>query len=304
MQFDKLKSVLRSWYKGLFIWLDEFRFFFEALQSYIREGAFFHGAALAYYTLFAMIPLMYLSISIFGRIVGQEFMVQVISDVLTDQIGLKDSSSVLSFLKGVSFDKPSWIMDLVSIVVLMYGGSAFFVSLKRSINDFFGIPRKRREEQNVILSFLSFRFLSIGLLGLFSMLVILFYFLQVFILSAIDKWTADIHFMSKALEYLSTIACNTLIFMLIFKYVHDGKVNWKLAFYGGSITAVLLFVTQLVIRYYLQHYFFLGKLGIAGSIFIILAWVNYSAQMVFLGAKFTAMLGARMGIPVSSRTNN
>jgi membrane protein len=73
--------------------------------------------------------------------------------------------------------------------------------------------------------------------------------------------------------------------------VHDGAVEWKLAFTGGLLTAVLLFISQLGIKYYLQHYFFLGKGDVVGSMFILMAWVFYTAQVIFFGAKFTYVFG-------------
>ncbi|NBX78993.1 MAG: YihY/virulence factor BrkB family protein, partial [Flavobacteriales bacterium] len=269
--------------------------------AYIREGAFFHGAALAYYTLFAFVPIVYLASSIFGRIFGQKNMENIISDLFQNQVGIKDTAGIMSLLKGINFDKPNLFMEIFSIAILIYGCSAFLVSLKRSINDFFQINRKKRQEENIILDFISFRFLSIGMLALFALLVILFYFLQMFIFSGIENYIhahdGFVDFSINLIQYSSSILCNSIIFTLIFKYIHDGKVEWKLAIRGGIVTSTLLFFSQLLIRYYLQHYFSLGNLGIVGSLFVFLAWVNYSAQIVFFGAKFTFMLGEEMDTP-------
>jgi membrane protein len=283
-------------------WFRLITVFYKSLIAYIREGAFFHGAALAYYTLFAFVPIVYLASSIFGRIFGQKNMENIISDLFQNQVGIKDTSGIMGMLKGVNFDKPNLFMEIFSIAILIYGCSAFLVSLKRSINEFFQINRKKRQEENIILDFIGFRFLSIGMLALFALLVILFYFLQMFIFSGIENYihaqNGFVDFSIKLIQYSSSILCNSIIFTLIFKYIHDGKVEWKLAIRGGIVTSTLLFFSQLLIRYYLQHYFSLGNLGIVGSLFVFLAWVNYSAQIVFFGAKFTFMLGEEMDTPV------
>lgn len=283
-------------------WFRLITVFYKSLIAYIREGAFFHGAALAYYTLFAFVPIVYLASSIFGRIFGQKNMENIISDLFQNQVGIKDTAGIMSILKGINFDKPNLFMEIFSIAILIYGCSAFLVSLKRSINDFFQINRKKRQEENIILDFISFRFLSIGMLALFALLVILFYFLQMFIFSGIENYIhahdGFVDFSINLIQYSSSILCNSIIFTLIFKYIHDGKVEWKLAIRGGIVTSTLLFFSQLLIRYYLQHYFSLGNLGIVGSLFVFLAWVNYSAQIVFFGAKFTFMLGEEMDTPV------
>jgi membrane protein len=283
-------------------WYWFFKLFYESLVDFIKDGAFFHGAALAYYTLFAFVPIVYLTTSIFGRIFGQKTMESIISDLFKNQIGIKDSSGIMSVLNGVNFDEPSIWMEILSITVVIYTCSAFLVSLKRSINDFFKIKSYKIQEENIIMDFLSFRFLSLGLLALFALVVILFYFIQIFIISGLESYLSAndglVDFSFKLSQYLISILSNAIIFTLIFKYIHDGKVEFRLAIRGAIVTSVLLFFSQLLIKYYLQNYFSLGNLGIVGSLFIFLAWVNYSAQIVFLGAHFTQMLGEKIGAPI------
>ena len=167
------------------------------------------------------------------------------------------------------------------------------------VNDFFEIKTKRREKQNIIKNVIGFRFVSILFLAFFAFIIILFYFLQIFILSFMESnifndnnlldWTYTL------LNHIFSIASNMLIFIMIFKYLHDGKISWNLAFRGALLTAVILYASQLLIKFYLQNYFFMGKSGIASSLFILLAWVNYSAQIVFFGAKYTYVLGKHIG---------
>ena len=264
----------------------------EAFIAYVKEGAFFHGAALAYYTLFALIPILYLSISIFGRIVGYDKMIFIIQQLFNEKIGLTDTDSIMVYIKNMQLDQGSWFFELMSIFVLLYTCSAFLVSLKRSLNDFFEVENK--ENQNIILSLIGFRFLSVFFIAAFALIIILFYFFQIFIVSLIEHWiVATNGFVDVGLyilHHLIAIISNTLIFWVIFKFVNDAKVSSKLAFRGAILTAILLYASQLGIKFYLQHYFFLGRAGIAGSLFILLAWVNYSAQIVFFGAKYTYIL--------------
>jgi len=283
-------------------WYWFFLLIYKSLIGYIREGAFFHGAALAYYTLFAFVPIVYLTTSIFGRVFGKETMESIISDLFKNQIGIEDSSGIMSMLNGVDFDKPSILMEIFSITIVVYTCSAFLVSLKRSINDFFRIKAYKIKKENVILDFLGFRFLSLGLLALFALVVILFYFVQIFVFSGLETYLNAnnflVDFSFKLIQYSISILSNAIIFTLIFKYIHDGKVEFRLAFRGAIVTSVLLFFSQLLIKYYLQNYFSLGNLGIVGSLFIFLAWVNYSAQIVFFGAHFTYKLGEKIGVPI------
>ncbi len=294
-ELNSEETIKEPWY-----WF--FILFYKSLIVFIKEGAFFHGAALAYYTLFAFVPIVYLTTSIFGRIFGSKTMESIISDLFKNQIGIEDSSGIMSMLNGVDFDKPSIWMEILSITLVIYTCSAFLVSLKRSINDFFKINRSKIKQENVILDFIGFRFLSLGLLALFALVVILFYFVQIFVFSGLENYLNAnnflVDFSFKLIQYVISILSNAIIFTLIFKYIHDGKVEFRLAIRGAIVTSILLFFSQLLIKYYLQNYFSLGNLGIVGSLFIFLAWVNYSAQIVFFGARFTQMLGEKIGAPI------
>ena len=289
------KNNKRPWYAILAVFKD-------SIIGYFSEGAFFHGAALAYYTLFSFVPIVYLSTSIFGRVVGKENMQTIIIDLLQNQIGISDTKGLMDFLNSVNFDKPSLFLEIISIGILLYGCSAFLVSLKRSINEFFSISKKKRHEENIIMDLIGFRFLSVAFLALFAFIIILLYFLQGFIFYAFTNYlhykNGFIDFTLEFFQHLISIFSNILIFTIVFKYIHDGFVTIKLAIKGAFVTSVLLFLSQLLIKYYLHNYFFLGNMGIAGSLFIFLAWVHYSAQIVFFGAKFTAVLAERDGIKI------
>ena len=289
------KNNKRPWYAILGVFKD-------SIIGYFSEGAFFHGAALAYYTLFSFVPIVYLSTSIFGRVVGKENMQSIIIDLLQNQIGISDTKGLIDFLNSVNFDKPSLFLEIVSIGILLYGCSAFLVSLKRSINEFFDISKKKRQEENIIMDLIGFRFLSVAYLAIFAFIIILLYFLQGFIFYAFTNYlhykNGFVDFTLEFFQHLISIFSNILIFTIVFKYIHDGFVPIKLAIKGAFLTSVLLFLSQLLIKYYLHNYFFLGNMGIAGSLFIFLAWVHYSAQIVFFGAKFTAVLAERDGIKI------
>jgi membrane protein len=284
-----LTSIKKIWANR---WYLNFQIIKLAFVNYIKEGAFFHGAALAYYTLFALFPILYLAISSFGKIVGRDKMVSIIQQLFYEKVGLADSDTIIEYLKVIDLDNGSWLMSLVSVLVLLYACSAFLVSLKRSLNDFFDV--KHDENDNIVLKLVRFRFLSVLLLSAFALVIILFYFFQIFVVSLIEhsvlSYNGIINFSMLCFDHALSIISNVIIFWVILKYVNDAKVSNKLALKGAVLTALLLYASQLVIKYYLQNYFFLGKSGIAGSLFILLAWVNYSAQIIFFGAKYTHVL--------------
>ena len=199
--------------------------FWQALKEYVQQGAFHHGAALAYYTLFAFIPILYLTTSIYGRMIGAKNMRVIVSDLLHDGLGLTDAESILHLVDSMSIDKPSFFMEVVSVGVLLYTCSAFMLSLKRSLNEFFNVTKKNRQESNLFMELIGFRFISVFMLAVFALVIILFYFAQVFVFSALNSWIhwhngfIDVSF--KILQIGLTLVSNVLIFSLIFKYMHD-----------------------------------------------------------------------------------
>ncbi len=265
------------------------------VEEFIEEGAYFHGAALAYYTLFALIPLLYLTIISFGRLFGEDMCINAVTAIFEKDIGIDDISVFTAYLKNLNNQSKSFSLNLIMIIALLYSCSAFMVSLKYSINDFFNIQKRKREKLNIIMDVLKFRFLSLAYLAVFALLILLSYFIQIFAFSIIENWLSssfgNVHLGFILFHHMFSIILNLLIISFIFKFVHDGTIRWKLALKGALLTSMLLFLSQLIIKYYLQHYFFLGKGDIVGSMFIIMAWVFYTAQVIFFGAKFTYVYG-------------
>lgn len=282
--------------------------FKESFLEFTKEKGLFHGAALAYYTLFAIVPLFYLMIAYISKLVGKKVILSVIADVLTHQIGIQDISGIMEFLNQFDFEKTNFFLELVSLIALLLACSAFVVSLKQSINEFYDLKPEYKNNKHLIISTILFRLFSLLILLCLTIILVFTYFAETFILSTshilFDDFKVLQQLVSSVFGHLFSIASNAVIFAFIFKYVNDGKVAWKLAFIGATLTAILLYIGQLLIRYYLFNFFFAASGGLTGSLFIILAWVYYSSQIIFFGAKFTAVVGKHLGLPIVSRIRN
>ena len=273
----------------------------RTVKEYFQEATLMHSASLAYYTLFAMIPLIYLGMNVFGRVVGNEVVRDTIATLLQNQVGITDISGILEFLNNIDLSKGNLMLEIVGVLALLFSCSAFLFSLKRSLNDFFNIERKGVNRRKLFLNNLLFRLVSILIIAFFGVLIISFYLGETVLLSIgkdfFENETLK-YFYSNFLEHITSILTSFIIFSFIFKYVHDGIVRWKLAMGGALLTAVLLYAGQLLIKYYLSNYFFAAKGGLAGTFFVLLAWVYYSAQIIFFGAKFTAVYANYIGKPI------
>lgn len=279
----------------------------ETFRDFIIEKGLFHGAALSYYTIFAMVPIIYLSIATFGSIIGQKTMIEIITKMLKEQVGIGDVSGIISFLNTVDFEKGNFVLRIIGIVALIISSTAIFASLKNSMNTFFDVERTFDSRKTKIVSNLLSRLLSVGLLGLFAAVIIVAYFAQIVLVSFGNKIFGDVTgfstvFMS-ILQHSVGILSNLLIFGFVFKYLHDGVIQWKLAWIGSFVTSILLYIGQLLIQFYLTRFFFAKDGGIAGALLVILAFMYYSSQIIFLGAKFTAVYARIVGHPITVKVS-
>ncbi|MNU78779.1 ribonuclease BN [compost metagenome] len=284
-------------------WKEVLTLFKRTFLEFFQENSFFHGAALAYYAVFAIIPIIYLAVISFGKVMGQEEILRLIKVLLEEQVGLKDSSGILAFLSEVHFEKSSMVLNIVGIVALMFSSSALISSLRMSVNEFYDIHVKIEDQKTKIFYAVLTKLISVFMLAVFGVSIVLLYTGETIFMSISGELYNSLHLKQKwilsGVEYVVAIGINTVLFALVYKFLHDGKVLWKLAFSGGLLTSVLLYLGQIGLKFYLTKYFFGSQMGIAGTLLIFLAWMYYSSQIIFLGAKFVKVYSDLVGRPIT-----
>ncbi|TNE56319.1 MAG: YihY/virulence factor BrkB family protein [Bacteroidetes bacterium] len=267
----------------------------ESVISFSKEKSFIHCAALSYYTVLTLVPIIYLGFLSFGKVIGQEKMVLIIGDFLHDHVGIEDVDGILDFLNTINFEQGSLFVEIIGVILLLFSSSALFKALKISINEYMDIEPVFENRKKLILASIQTRLISMLMLAFFGFVIVVIYLLQTILVSfgkqIFDERNSLQWFYSQSAQHGLAILSSILIFWLIFKFLHDGKVPWKTAFAGSVFTSLLLYVGQLLIKYYLGNYFFARQGGISGSLLVILAWMYYSAHIIFLGAKFTSVYG-------------
>ena len=277
----------------------------DTLLSFFQERAFFHGAALSYYALFSMFPLLFLIISFLGRILGEDFILKLIKEFLLENVGLRNVDEIMEVVGTYNLDKGNIFLEIIGVAFVLIASSAFLTSLRNSINEFYNIERTVLKGRKAIQVNIFERLISLLFLAVFaSIFLILYMFHSVgfTLLHSLLGSSSDIQRMFfSILDFSFSVLLNYIIFLLIFKFLNNGKVTWRVASMGAIVTAVLLFLGQLLIKYYLLNLFVLGTAGIAGSLFIFMAWVHYSSQIIFVGAKFTYTFSKKIGSPIVSK---
>ena len=272
-----------------------------SFKEFFQADSFTHGAALAYYAIFALVPIIYLALTSFGLIVGQDKIIDIVGYLMETNMGITDTSAFTDLMYEWEIGKGgTLLMKILGIIALIFTSTAMFNSLRNSLNSFFGIAP--RHNFNFVLESLLTRLISFGMLALFAVIIIVIYFGQSLLISFSAELFSDDSFAERsvlyALEHFTILVVNFILFAFVFKYLHDGILRWKLALGGALFTSILLYLGQLLINYYLSNYFFAADSGIAGTLLAILTWIFYTSQIIFLGAKFTSVYARLVGLPI------
>lgn len=274
-------------------------------QEFFKEKSLMHGAALAYYGILALVPFLYLCVTVAGRLIGQKTMVTIISDILQKQVGISDVSGIIGFLKNVDLSSGNFLLEIIGLVALLFSSTAILTALRGSLNEFYDLDLNQLSRKKQIVRGIFSKLISMGFVVGVTVLIMVLYFGQTILLSLSSDWLKNIEwlnsFFSQSVQFTVPILMNTIVFAFVFKYLNDGVVLWKFAIRGALLTSGLMFLGQLFIQYYLSHYFFGARGGVAGSFLVILVWMYYSSQIIFLGAKFIHVWSKNAGEQIEVR---
>ena len=253
------------------------------------------AAALAYYTVFSISPLLVIAIAIAGSFFGEETAQQQIIDQLTGLIGEDGIEPILMALDNISQPQVRGVASLISIAVLILGASGIFAQLQDALNT---VWRVKPQPGQGILPFLRKRLSSFLMVLAIAFLLMLSMILSS-VVTAIGKYQSDIipgsQILWENLDFIVSLGLMTFLFGLMFKYVPDVEIAWKDVFVGSVITALLFIFGKFLLGVYISQGSLGSAYGAAGSLIVFLAWVYYSAQIILFGAEFTQVYSQMYG---------
>lgn len=295
------KSRSLSWPEFWELTKTSFKEFFKGDDRMSEGESFIHGAALAYYAILALVPMLYLAITFFGFIVGQDEMIKIVGDIVQSNMGVSDISTITNLMYDWDLGKGgTFWLRAGGIVAMIFVSSALFNSLRKSLNTFFGI--RIVHHYNAFLENMAKRFIYMGLMAVFGVIIIGIYLAQSLLFSA-GEWLFSGHSIFQGvlfsiLEHLSIFLITFVGISVVFRYFNDAVVKWKMAMTGAFFTAVFLYLGQILVNYYLANFFFVPNSGIAGTLIAILAFIFYTSQIIFLGAKYMSVYARMVGTPI------
>jgi membrane protein len=246
------------------------------------------GAALAYYTLFSMAPLLIIVIAVAGLVFGQEAARGEIVAQIQGLIGQEGAIVVQGLLKSANSPTKSIFATLVSLITLAIGATTVFAELQSDLDRIWRIPPPAKE--NGLWALLRTRLLSFGLvLGLVFLLLVSLVVSAV--IAAFGKWSHGIfrgwESLLQVINFGISFAITTVLFAMIYKLMPRARIAWRDVWVGSAVTALLFEFGKLLIGLYLGTTGVASSFGAAGSLVVLLIWVYFSAQIFLLGAEFT-----------------
>lgn len=254
------------------------------------------SAALSYYTIFALPPLLIIIITICGFFFGEEAVTGELYGQINRLVGNDAAIQIQDAIKNVQLSDSNVFVTVFGVIMLLIGASGVFAEIQSSINFIWGLRAKpnkglKKFIQNRIMSFsmiVSVGFLMLVSLMLNATLDILNSRLKIYLADS----TVYLFYVINLVIVLGSI---TLLFAIIFRTLPDGIIKWKDAFIGAGCTAVLFMIGKFAIGFYLGNSTIASVYGAAGSVIIILVWVYYSAIILYFGAEFTKVYSKSFG---------
>ena len=262
-----------------------------------------HGAALAYYTVLSLVPLLVVIIAMIGLIFGREAAEGFILEQIGSLVGPQSADAIKEMIQRASEPSTGIVATVAATGTLLLGASGVFAQLQDSLNSIWGVKPK---EGRGLWGLVRDRFLSVAaLLGTGFLLLVSLALSAA--LSALGKWFGGWlpapEFVLQLLEFLVSLAVITGLFALIFKVLPDAYVAWSDVWVGAALTALLFTIGKFAIGLYLGKSDVGSAYGAAGSLVILLVWVYYSAQILLFGAEFTQVHANTFGAHIVPSDN-
>jgi membrane protein len=260
----------------------------SAGSSWIDDYAPSMGAALAYYTMFSIAPLLLIVISVAGLIFGVEAARGEIFSQLQGMMGEEGAAAIQGLLESASKPAKSIAATILGILLLLVGATTVFGELQDDLDRIWRAPD--RDKTAGIWGLLRARLLSFGMiLGIGFLLMVSLVFSAA--LSALGKWWGPMFGGWEVLAQLVNIVVSfgliTTVFAMIYKVMPRVHIAWHDVWIGAAVTALLFTIGKLLIGLYIGKSGVASGFGAAGSLVVVLLWVYYSAQIFLLGAEFT-----------------
>lgn len=259
-------------------------------NEWLDDKTFKMSAALSFYSLISLAPLLLIITSIAGAVFGKQAAAGQLFEGIQEYVGLQSAELIQKLVMNASVPDTGITAAVLGIAVFLWASLAIFVELRDSLNAIWGVEVKPGKGFKVFFISRIFSFLILLIIGLLLVVSLI----AGTLLSVLDSFLSDLignvipllHIIDMLFSFLLV----TLMFAVIMKILPSVKVEWRYAFIGAVITSILFSIGKFGINYYLSTTSYSSVYGAASSLVILLFWIYYSGLIFFFGAELTQVL--------------
>jgi membrane protein len=267
----------------------------QTTSEWLDDNAPRLGAALAFYSVLSIAPLLVIALAIAGAVFGQEAARGELLSQMEGMVGSQGATAIQEMIAHAHKPAAGTIATVLGVVTLLFGAGGVFGQLQDALNTIWDVrPKSGRGVWGMIKDrFFSFTLvLGTGFLLLVSLVVSA-------AMHALSEYLVGLMpgaaILGHALNFALSFGATTVLFALIFKFVPDARVAWRDVWVGALLTAALFAAGKFLLGLYLGRGSIGSAYGAAGSLVVLLIWIYYSAQILFFGAEFTQVYAKRYG---------
>jgi membrane protein len=268
----------------------------ETFKEWQDDDALQLGASLSYYTIFSLAPLLLVVIAVAGLVYGREAVQGQLVGQLRGLVGEQGGEAIQTMVANAGLHGSGGVLaTVIGVITILFGATGLFVALQDSLNRIWEVEARPGQG---LKGFLMNRFISFGMILGVGFLLLVSLVLSA-AMAALGEWATGLmpgaEVLVSILTFIVSLALETLLFAMIFKVLPDVKIAWRDVWIGAAATALLFTLGKLLIGLYIAHSSVASTFGAAGSVVILLLWVYYSSQILFLGAEFTQVYASHYG---------
>jgi len=263
----------------------------KVVQHFLNSNTFQKGAALAYYAVFSLLPIIIIVSSVLGIFFGEQAVAGEIYTQLKDILGDDAALQIQNIIKNQHTSHNNILTSLIGFIALALTASGMFGQIHSAFNSIWNLKSKPRSS---VLGFIKKKAISFFvLITLFLTLII-----STSINSLLVRFSRQLfnnHQLVKFLEHGVSFLLIGFVFALMFKFLGDAVMNWRVAFAGGLFTSILFIFGKIGIGMYLGQSNLSSTFGSASVLALLMLWVYYTSQIIFLGASFVKVYSDQIG---------
>ena len=272
----------------------------RAFAGWKDDAAPSMGAALAFYTLFSLAPVLLLAIAVAGFFMGRDGAQNLVITQLPKFLGAKAALGVETMLDAAGSRDPGRLPAILGTLTLALGATTVFVELRNDLDRIWHTDTRRASGA---WDFVRTRLLSFGMVVTIGFLLLVSLVVSAAVAAVGERWLGSSQALVHALDFAVSAIVITGLFASIYKVLPTARIAWRDVWAGAAITSLLFWIGKFLIGLYVARAAVGSAFGAAGAIVVIIVWVYYSAQVFFLGAEFTRQYALLHGSRSSEATS-